>query len=110
VSAVRTTTTYTGSVPDREADDLIEQIAGATARLIESNAALARRLLCGAEAVSDDAVPDDVVPARGPVEDAWLTWAECAGDLVTVSYLSAQLADVLGVFPRPSSLRTDADN
>ena len=88
-------------MPDREADDLIEQIAGATARLIESNAALARRLLCV------EAAPD--VPARGPVEDAWLTWADCAGDLVTVSYLSAQLADVLGVFPRPSSARTDAD-
>jgi hypothetical protein len=103
VSADCTATAYTWSVPDREADDLIEQIAGATARLIESNAALARRLLCGAEAAPD-------VSDRGPVEDAWLTWADCAGDLVTVSYLSAQLADVLGVFPRPSSARTDADN
>jgi hypothetical protein len=103
VSARCTATAYTKSVPDREADDLIEQIAGATARLIESNAVLARRLLCGAEAAPD-------VPARGPVEDAWLTWADCAGDLVTVSYLSAQLADVLGVFPRPSSARADADN
>lgn len=91
-----TATTYNERVPDREADDLIEHIAGATARLIESNLALARRLLCAEPA-------SDVAPAQGPVEDAWLTWADGVGDLVTVAYLSAQLADVLGVFPRPSS-------
>ena len=83
-------------MPSQEAEDLIHGIADAAARLIESNIALARRVLRGTDG------PDDAEPAPGPVEDAWLTWADGAGDLVTLSYLSAQLADVLGVYPRRS--------
>ena len=71
---------------------------------IESNMALARRIVGGVEVAPDADAP----AARGPVEDAWLTWADSAGDLVTVSYLTAQLADVLGVFSRPSSKGPDA--
>ena len=84
-------------MPNDETDDLIDQIATATVRLIDSNLALVKRV---AERVDASGKSDEQL---GPVQDAWMTWADCAGDVVTISYLAAQLADVVGGFCRPPS-------
>jgi hypothetical protein len=84
-------------VPDDVADELIEQIADAAARLINTNVALLQRVL---DRGRGDPVSGEPI---GPVQDAWLTWADCAGDVVTISYLTANLADVVGGFHPPTT-------
>ena len=76
-------------MPDDEADELIEQMADAAVRLINSNLALAKRVADGGSRTAGPGGPS------GPVQDAWMTWADCAGDVVTISYLAANLADVV---------------
>ena len=75
-------------VADSEAAEIIDQISDAAAHLVESNVALLNRL---AEGSSSDAAVD----RRGALQDVWMTWAEGAGDLVTISYLTAQFFDAL---------------
>ncbi len=84
-----------------ETDDLIDQIASGTVRLINSNLALAKRVAGGG---ADSPGSDEPL---GPVQDAWMTWADCAGDLVTISYLAAQLADVVVGSPGRRRRRPD---
>ncbi len=84
-------------MPNSEADELIGKIADATVNLINSNMALVRRIAERSEEAPSSSAD------RGPVQDAWMSWAESAGDLVTISYLAAQLADILGGFSRPPS-------
>ena len=76
-------------MPDDTSNELIGQIADATVRLIDSNVALVKRVAGGAGDTPD---PRESI---GPVQDAWMTWADCAGDVVTISYLAANLADVV---------------
>ena len=66
-----------------------------TVRLINSNVALAKRVADRGGTTAGDGEP------VGPMQDAWMTWADCAGDVVTISYLAANLADVMGGFHRP---------
>ena len=89
--------TYHWRVADDVTDDLIEQIADATVRIVNSNLDLVRRVVD-----RDREIPESG-ERLGPVQDAWLTWADCAGDLVTISYLTAHLADVVGGFHRPTT-------
>lgn len=84
-------------MPDNEADELIGQIADATVRLINSNVALVRRVIEGRIG------SPEAEESLGPVQDAWMTWADCAGDVVAISYLAANLADVVGGFHRPTT-------
>jgi hypothetical protein len=87
-------------MPDDETDELIEQMADAAVRLINSNLALVKRV---AEGGSRSVEPDE---QAGPVQDAWMTWADCAGDVVTISYLAANLADVVCGSHRPKAPET----
>ena len=84
-------------MPDDVTDELIGQIADATVRLVNSNVALFQRVVDRGRGapVSDEAI--------GPMQDAWLTWADCAGEVVTISYLTANLADVVGGFHPPAT-------
>jgi hypothetical protein len=86
-------------MPDDETHELIEQMADAAARLINSNLALVKRVAEG----SRSAEPGE---RAGPVQDAWMTWADCAGDVVTISYLAANLADVVSGSHRPKAPET----
>jgi len=76
-------------MPDDETNELIEQMADAAVRLINSNLALVKRVTEGGSRTAEPGEPS------GPVQDAWMTWADCAGDVVTISYLAANLADVV---------------
>jgi hypothetical protein len=71
-----------------EAGEIIDQITDAAVHLIESNVALMNRLAEGSSASPS-------VDRSGPFRDVWMTWAEGAGDLVTISYLTAQYLDAL---------------
>lgn len=84
-------------MPDDVTGELIEQIADAAVHLINSNVAMVQRLVGGERGSSVSGEP------IGPVQDAWLTWADCAGDIVSISYLAANLADVVGGFHRPTT-------
>jgi hypothetical protein len=74
---------------DDATHELIDQMADAAVRLINSNVALLKRVAEGG-----GRSPESTEPI-GPMQDAWLTWADCAGDVVTISYLAANLADVV---------------
>lgn len=76
-------------MPDDTTDELIGQIADATVRLIDSNVALSKRVGEGGRDTPESR------ESIGPIQDAWMTWADCAGDVVTISYLAANLADVV---------------
>ena len=69
-----------------EAEEIVDQITDAAMHLVQANVALINRL---AEGSSDSETED----RRGPLQDIWMTWAEGAGDLVAISYLTAQFFD-----------------
>ncbi|HLN15769.1 MAG TPA: hypothetical protein VK277_03345 [Acidimicrobiales bacterium] len=72
----------------RETNEIIGQITDATVHLVNVNVDLVQRI-----ARSDaTAEPDE---ATGPVQQIWMSCAESAGDLVQISYLTAQLVDSL---------------
>jgi hypothetical protein len=73
---------------DSEPAEIIDQITDAAVHLLESNVALMNRLAEGSRATAS-------ADRRGPMQDVWMTWAEGAGDLVTISYLTAQFLDAL---------------
>jgi len=72
-------------VAGREAEEIVGQITDTTLSLISSNVDLVKRI------AESRGAPDP--NGRGPVQDIWMTWAQNAGDLVTISYLTAQLFD-----------------
>jgi hypothetical protein len=78
---------------DGEASELIGQITEAAVNLVNANVDLVSRLAAGSS-------PEDLDEGTGPFRDVWMTWAEGAGDLVRISYLSAQLLDVITGFDR----------
>ncbi len=86
---------YHVRVAPNEVDEIISQITSATVHLVHVNLDLAQRI---AAKVTE---PPDDEPGSGPAEEAWLAWTESAGDLVQISYLTAQLMD--GLWGRPSS-------
>ena len=79
--------TYTAHVAGSETEQIVGQMKDAALHLISSNVDLVKRIANGG---------DPVPPRRGPAQDVWMTWAESAGDLVTITYLAAQLLDTLG--------------
>jgi hypothetical protein len=82
-------------VAANEVDEIISQITSATVHLVHVNLDLAQRM------AANVTEPPDDEPGSGPAEEAWLAWTESAGDLVQISYLTAQLMD--GLWGRPSS-------
>ena len=79
-----------GVAEGNEAEEIIDRITDAASHLVDTNIALLNRLAEGSSA-------DPSVDRKGALQDAWMTWAEGAGDLVTISYLTALYLDaVLG--------------
>ncbi len=76
---------YDAGVPRDAANELIGQLTDATVHLVNVNLDLVQRIAGGAA--------DRTSEGTGPAEDAWLTWTESAGDLVQITYLTAQLVD-----------------
>ncbi len=79
-----------------EADEIIGQITDATVHLFNRNLDMFQRIAAGSAAA------DRSSKAEGPAEEIWTAWTESAGDLVQITYLTAQLADSLWG-RRPSS-------
>jgi hypothetical protein len=75
-------------VPPDETSEIIGQITDATVRLVNVNLDLVQRIAGNAGGAGTG-------EGRGPAEAAWSAWTESAGDLVQISYLSAQLVDAL---------------
>ena len=69
--------------------EIISQITDAGVHLVNAQLDLAQRLAKKATG------PADAGESTGPAEEAWLAWTESAGDLVQISYLTAQLVDSL---------------
>jgi hypothetical protein len=69
-----------------EGAEIIDRMADAAVHLVQSNVDLLGRLAGGTSGAAD---------RRGPLQDVWMTWAEGAGDLVAMSYLTAQFFDTL---------------
>jgi len=76
--------------------EIIGQITDAGVHLVNANIDLVQRIAAKAAGPTDAEGP-------GPAEEAWLTWTESAGDLVQISYLTAQLVDSLWGRRRPQS-------
>jgi hypothetical protein len=87
---------YHVRVAPNEVDEIISQITSATVHFVHVNLDLAQRI-----AANVTEPPQDDQPGSGPAQQAWLAWTESAGDLVQISYLTAQLVD--GLWGRPSS-------
>jgi hypothetical protein len=83
-------------VPPGEVNEIIGQITDATVHLVNVNLDLVQR-------IAASAANADAEEGAGPAEEAWLTWTESAGDLVQISYLTAQLVDGLWGRRRPPS-------
>ena len=75
-------------MPRGATDQIVGQLTDATIRLVDTNLNLLTRITGGGREHEET--------KGGPAEDVWMTWAESAGDLVTISYLAAQLLDTLG--------------
>jgi hypothetical protein len=84
-------------VPPDETSEIIGQITEAGVHLVNTNLDLVQRMASRANGETDAG------EGAGPAEEAWLAWTESAGDLVQISYLTAQLIDTLwGQRPPPS--------
>lgn len=81
-------------VEGNEAGEIIDRITEAATHWVDSQVALLGRLAEGSSA-------DPEVDRRGAMQDVWMTWAEGAGDLVTISYLTAQFFDAVLGTDRP---------
>ena len=79
---------YHWEVPPDELSEIIGQITDATVHLVNVNLDLVQR-------IAANAANAEANEGGGPAEEAWLTWTESAGDLVQISYLTAQLVDGL---------------
>ena len=82
-------------MPPDEVNEIAGQITDATVHLVDVNLDLVRRM---AGNLSDGSGAEDNC---GPAEEAWMTWTESAGDLVQISYLTAQLVDAMWGRRRP---------
>jgi hypothetical protein len=74
-------------VPRNPTDQIVGQLTDATIRLVDTNLNLLTRFTGGG------AQRDAETPTGGPAEDIWMAWAESVGDVVQISYLTAQLVD-----------------
>ena len=72
-----------------EADEIIGQITEATVHLVNRNLDLVQRMAGTGNTSSSSS------EAEGPAQGIWTAWTESAGDLVQISYLTAQLVDSL---------------
>jgi len=77
--------------------EIISQITDAGVHLVNANLDLVQRIASKATGSTETG------EGPGPAEEAWLTWTESAGDLVQISYLTAQLVDSLWGRRRPQS-------
>ena len=77
--------------------EIIGQITDAGVHLVNANLDLVQRMASRANGETDGG------EGAGPAEEAWLAWTESAGDLVQISYLTAQLIDTLWAQRRPPS-------
>jgi hypothetical protein len=80
-----------------ESGEIIGQITDSTVQLFNRNLDLAQRIAGMADPRQDGP------PIEGRAQDVWTTWTESAGDLVQITYLTAQLVDSLWGRPRSSS-------
>ncbi len=76
-------------MPPDETSEIIGQITEAGVHLVNTNLELVQRMASRTNGETDAA------EGAGPAEEAWLAWTESAGDLVQISYLTAQLIDSL---------------
>ncbi len=80
---------------EAEASAILGRITDTAVHMVDSNISLVNRL---AKQSSTGPAQD----RRGALQDVWMTLAEEAGDLVQISYLSAQFLDALfGLNRRP---------
>ena len=82
-------------MPPDELSEIIGQITDATVHLVNVNLDLVQRIVTNASKADGN-------EGGGPAEETWLAWTESAGDLVQISYLTAQLVDGLWGRPPPS--------
>jgi hypothetical protein len=77
------------SMSREETDEIISRITDTTLHLVNTNLGLIQRI----------ARPHEREPgaetSAGPAQEIWMTCTESAGDLVQISYLTAQLVDSL---------------
>jgi hypothetical protein len=78
-------------------DQIVGQMTDATIRLVDANLELFTRLTGGTR--------DEVQQEEdgGTAQDIWLTCTESVGELVQLSYLTAQLVDSMWGRGRPSN-------
>jgi hypothetical protein len=74
-------------VSQGEADEIIGQITDATVHLVNRNLDMVQRIA----GLNAGRSPKD----EGPAQEIWTAWTESAGDLVQMTYLTAQLVDTL---------------
>jgi hypothetical protein len=79
-------------VPQDATDQILGQLTDATIRLFGTNLDLMTRFSGGARTGADPE-PSGFPTSEGPAQDLWMTWAESVGDLVQITYLTAQLVD-----------------
>lgn len=87
-------------MPRGATDQIVGQLTDATIRLVDTNLNLLTRITGGGREHEET--------KGGPAEDVWMTWAESVGDLVQISYLTAQLVDSMWG-PGRSSPDSDTD-
>ena len=68
-------------------DQIVGQMTDATIRLVDANLGLLTRMTGGA---GEEPRPEET---EGTAQDVWLTLTESVGELVQLSYLTAQLVD-----------------
>ena len=78
-------------------DQIVGQMTDATIRLVDANLALLTRVTGGA---GEEPRPEE---DGGTAQDVWLTWTESVGELVQLSYLTAQLVDSMWARSRSSN-------
>lgn len=80
---------------EAEASAILGRMTDAAVHMIDSNISLVNRL-------AKQSGTHESQDRRGALQDVWMTLAEDAGDLVQISYLSAQFLDTLfGLNRRP---------
>ena len=78
-------------------DQIVGQMTDATIRLVDANLGLLTRVTGG-----DRKEPGEEGDP-GTAQDIWLTLTESVGELVQISYLTAQLVDSMWGRGRPSN-------
>ncbi|HXW33924.1 MAG TPA: hypothetical protein VEJ87_05045 [Acidimicrobiales bacterium] len=95
-------------MPKSERDEIIGQLTDATVHLVDVNLDLAKRVAGSVAARGVRGLRDAGSPQEpGPAEDIWMTWAQSAGDVVQIAYLTSRLVDSLWPGSRSSSSQSD---